>query len=253
MFCFSIQDLIVMETVLASLVCCLLVLSIDVVRMENQDQADKTTENPVLNQDNTSTTATSSNSTVLVTTLSNFTEGTTQPTSTEMDNENFTSTAAPAENTSVFQSSQATLTSLTDSASLKTTTPSSGTPTFTETTHTIYTTPDTPVIKFNSKLFTDICFVNDIKLCNFVLLGLNLNVSEKNMTIIFSAVLGVFLLALQINIPFKFSTDGFVADNDTLVISGGLYDGHPIYDNIPPVPSEPSHFSPTSYSAFFDA
>ncbi|XP_017264329.1 sialomucin core protein 24-like [Kryptolebias marmoratus] len=243
-----------METVLASLVCCLLVLSIDVVRMENQDQADKTTENPVLNQDNTSTTATSSNSTVLVTTLSNFTEGTTQPTSTEMDNENFTSTAAPAENTSVFQSSQATLTSLTDSASLKTTTPSSGTPTFTETTHTIYTTPDTPVSPAENSSHTLFTTVNT---ANRTTQGLNLNVSEKNMTIIFSAVLGVFLLALvmitlhrcrhkiqYMHQPLNSTNeeDGFVADNDTLVISGGLYDGHPIYDNIPPVPSEPSQF-----------
>lgn len=28
-------------------------------------------------------------------------------------------------------------------------------------------------------------------------------------------------------------TGTFVSDDDTLVISGGLYDAHPIYDNVP--------------------
>ncbi|KAI9524456.1 hypothetical protein NQZ68_018139 [Dissostichus eleginoides] len=33
------------------------------------------------------------------------------------------------------------------------------------------------------------------------------------------------------------TADAFVADDDTLVISGGLYDGHPIYDNVPEAPA----------------
>lgn len=37
-------------------------------------------------------------------------------------------------------------------------------------------------------------------------------------------------------------TEGFGADDDTLVISGGLYDGHPIYDNIPTPPEDQSQF-----------
>lgn len=40
----------------------------------------------------------------------------------------------------------------------------------------------------------------------------------------------------------SFSADEFAADDDTLVISGGLYDGHPIYDNVPPVPADQSQF-----------
>ena len=40
----------------------------------------------------------------------------------------------------------------------------------------------------------------------------------------------------------KFSADAFVADDDTLVISGGLYDGHPIYDNVPTVSEDQSQF-----------
>ena len=36
-----------------------------------------------------------------------------------------------------------------------------------------------------------------------------------------------------------FSTDQFEADDDTLVISGGLYDGHALFDQ-PPPPTEGS-------------
>lgn len=35
-------------------------------------------------------------------------------------------------------------------------------------------------------------------------------------------------------------TGTFVSDDDTLVISGGLYDAHPIYDNVP-TPSDEQH------------
>ncbi|GAA6216781.1 flocculation protein FLO9-like [Lates japonicus] len=86
--------------------------------------------------------------------------------------------------------------------------------------------------------------------------GFGLNTSEKNMTIVFSVALGVFGLAL---VMFMFhrckqkiqylhqplnNTDGdaFVADDDTLIISGGLYDGHPIYDNVPEAPEDRSQF-----------
>lgn len=144
MFCIPIQDLITMETVSTSLVYCLLVLSFDGVQTENQHLVNKATENPGLNLKQASTVPTSTNSLVLGTSSSDLTEGTTQYTSRETDNEKFSSTAATTENTSAFQTSQSTSTSLTDSASLKTTPPSTETPTFTLTTQTIYTTPDTP-------------------------------------------------------------------------------------------------------------
>lgn len=40
----------------------------------------------------------------------------------------------------------------------------------------------------------------------------------------------------------EFLTDAFVTDEDTLVISGGLYDGHPIYDNVPTAQERDSQF-----------
>ncbi|CAG5978814.1 unnamed protein product [Menidia menidia] len=85
--------------------------------------------------------------------------------------------------------------------------------------------------------------------------GLDLNTSEKSMTIIFSAVLGVFALGIvtimlhkckhkvqYLHQPIHSSeeADEFVAGEDTLVISGGLYDGHPIYDRLPPDPPNQS-------------
>ncbi|KAM8914931.1 uncharacterized protein AB9W97_012104 isoform 1-T2 [Spinachia spinachia] len=90
-----------------------------------------------------------------------------------------------------------------------------------------------------------------------VLHGLRLNISEKSMTVAFSSVLGVLGLAVVVFMFHKCKhkiqylhqplnstgdTDDFVADDDTLVISGGLYDGHPIYDNVPPVPADQSQF-----------
>lgn len=49
-----------------------------------------------------------------------------------------------------------------------------------------------------------------------------------------------YLIIILLNI--SFSTDAFVADDDTLVISGGLYDGHPIYDNVPTASADESQF-----------
>lgn len=85
--------------------------------------------------------------------------------------------------------------------------------------------------------------------------GLGLNIAEKNMTIVFSAVLGAFALALVVLMfhkckhkiqylhqPLNNAGDEFVAEDDTLVISGGLYDGHPIYDNVPTAPDDQSQF-----------
>ncbi|XP_037304346.2 sialomucin core protein 24-like [Pungitius pungitius] len=84
-----------------------------------------------------------------------------------------------------------------------------------------------------------------------------LNTYEMSMTIAFSSVLGVLGLALVMFMFLKCKhkiqylhqplnntgdPDEFVADDDTLVISGGLYDGHPIYDNLPPVPADQSQF-----------
>lgn len=80
---------------------------------------------------------------------------------------------------------------------------------------------------------------------NKVKQGLALDYSEKILTAVFSGVLGVLVLGLvtyQIirckqrrkqysHQPLTENNgDGFLTEDDTLVISGGLYDGHNIYD-----------------------
>ncbi|XP_056130539.1 sialomucin core protein 24-like [Lampris incognitus] len=87
--------------------------------------------------------------------------------------------------------------------------------------------------------------------------GVKLANSEKNMTIVFGVLLGTFAVGLFMYMfhgrkrRMQFShqplyntadTDGLIADNDTLVISGGLYDGHPIFDNQPPTTTQQSQF-----------
>lgn len=87
--------------------------------------------------------------------------------------------------------------------------------------------------------------------------GARLSPSEKILTITFSVMLGFFALAVaaiklhgftyklqffheplnntdDLNVP----TD----DPDTLVVSGRLYDGHPIYDHVPPARQDESQF-----------
>ncbi|XP_034021905.1 mucin-22 [Thalassophryne amazonica] len=75
---------------------------------------------------------------------------------------------------------------------------------------------------------------------------LGLNTSEKSMTIFFSVVLGLFGVALVLLMYHRCKqkiqyfhqpldntedTDQFVTDDDTLIISGGLYDGHSLSAN----------------------
>lgn len=40
----------------------------------------------------------------------------------------------------------------------------------------------------------------------------------------------------------SFPGNASVADDDILVISGGLYDGHPIYDHVPTASEDQSQF-----------
>lgn len=251
-----------MDTIFAALTCYLLAISFAVV----QTQTKNLTITPTITTPglNLTATATSSNSTVYVTVISNLTDNTSPFTSTTRDNETFTkTTAAATENTSHLQTSLSTtiMTPLTNSTSKTTTQPTPGTPTFTalttpvnQTTAGFKSTPDTTVITATNSSHT----VNSTSdSTDRTTQGLGLNISEKNMTIVFSVVLGVFALALVV---FMFhrckhkiqyfhqplndtdDTDAFVADDDTLVISGGLYDGHPIYDNVPTAPAEQSQF-----------
>ncbi|XP_026022757.1 cell wall integrity and stress response component 2 [Astatotilapia calliptera] len=190
--------------------------------------------------------------------ISNLTEETTLYTSTQLDNKTVVSTtAATTERTSHYQTSQSatTLTPLTNSTTLRTTSSSTQMSTFTaQTTAAIQTTvgnsstPSTPVITTENATHTTM---------NRTRQDVGLNVSERNMTIVFSTVLGAFAVLLVFLMFHKCKqkiqylhqplnnaqyTDTFVADDDTLVISGGLYDGHPIYDNVPTAPADQSQF-----------
>ncbi|XP_040890746.1 sialomucin core protein 24-like [Toxotes jaculatrix] len=242
-----------MDTSFPTLACCLLAISFAVAKTEKGNLT-QTTTTPGLNVTHTTAFVTSSNSTVHVTFISNGTDDTTSFTSTTWDNETVNKT------TSHFQTFQSTTisTPLTNITSLTTITPGTHTPTFTtlttpeiQTTEGYTSTPETTVITTANLSHTVNTTSGSV---DRITQGLGLNISEKNMTIVFSVVLGVFAVALVI---FMFhrckqkiqylhqplnNTDAFVADDDTLIISGGLYDGHPIYDNVPTAPEDQSQF-----------
>lgn len=251
-----------MDTVFATLACCLLALSF-VVAQTDKGNLTTTTSSLDLNVTKPTATATLPNSTVHVTANSNLTENTTPFTSTTRDNETLTkSTAATTGSTSLPQTPQLTtiMTPQTNSTSMISTTPDPHTPTLSGlTTQAMQTTgytstADTTVITTANSSHTVNTTSDPMDRTTQVS---QLNISEKNMTVIFSVVLGVFVVALVVFMFHKCKqklqyihqplnntddTDGFVADNDTLVISGGLYDGHPIYDNVPTVSADQSQF-----------
>ncbi|CAB1450809.1 unnamed protein product [Pleuronectes platessa] len=162
-----------------------------------------------------------------------------------------------------LQTSQSTtiLAPLTNSTTLTTSTPAALTPTSTvltvptsETTTGYTRTPDTTAITSANSTRTVNTTSHSV---DATTQGLRLNISEQNLTIVFSVVLGVFAVSLVVFMfrrcrqktqylhqPLNNSdcADAFVADDDTLVISGGLYDGHPMDDNAPAAPDDQSRF-----------
>ncbi|XP_043977036.1 sialomucin core protein 24-like [Gambusia affinis] len=244
-----------METIVAPLVYFLLALSFKMAHTDNQNVTFTTPPNLGLNLTEFTVASTSLNSTVTPTTLLNSTKDTAEYTSTKHGNNTFSTTVAATENTSQHQTSQsATLTSPTGNGSLNTTTPTVQSPTLTITTQTIHTMDTTfdatlgSTVNSPHSMTTSTVSVNATE-------GLRLNISERNMTIIFSGMLGLFALTIVMIMFYKCKhkfqylhqpldttdgTDGFVLDDDNLVISGGLYDAHPIYDNVPPTSAEPS-------------
>ncbi|XP_030586353.1 mucin-5AC-like [Archocentrus centrarchus] len=248
-----------MDVSFTILACCLLALSFNVAQTKNGTSTPPTTSSLTMKE--VITTPTSSNSTSPVTIISNLTEETTQYNSTKLDNQTFVNTtAATTESTSNHQTSQSatTLTPLIDSTLLKTTS-NTQMPTFTaSTTATIQTTvghlstAGTPVITSENSSHAVITTSDSV---NRTTQGVVLNMSERSMTIVFSTVLGALSVLLAFFMFHKCKqkiqylhqplnnadyTDAFVADDDTLVISGGLYDGHPIYDNVPTAPADQS-------------
>lgn len=232
MFCFPVQDLMAMDSIFATLVCFLLAFSFAVAQREKA----KLTVTPTMRNSDSNLTlthtpaaVTPSNSTGQVTVISNLTDNTTPFTSTTKDNE--TTTAATVGSTNHLQTSQSTTIM---STSLTTTTPGTHTPTFTAMTtpamqttvgyistsgttvitsanssHTVNTASDSVGSTTQGKHQT-LCLFNHliahhgrylnrerlIASSSPVLVSLRLNISEKNMTILFSVVLGVFAVAL---------------------------------------------------------
>lgn len=69
-----------------------------------------------------------------------------------------------------------------------------------------------------------------------------LNNAGKAFPLVMHSVYRIVSVVSNVLNPISFSGDEFVAEDDTLVISGGLYDGHPIYDNVPTAPDDQSQF-----------
>uniref|UniRef100_A0A3Q1FBK2 Cell wall integrity and stress response component 4-like n=1 Tax=Acanthochromis polyacanthus TaxID=80966 RepID=A0A3Q1FBK2_9TELE len=226
----------------AALACCLLALSFAVVQTENNTE---TVTTPKAQQPN---------STAHVTDMPTLSEDTTRYTGTTEDKGAFTkTTAAKTESTNQPQTSQSTTMSP-PPASLKTTTPTTQTPTFTtlttqanQTAADNTSTPNTTAVTTGNSSHTVSATPQPV---NRTTNGLGLNASEKTITIVFSAVLGAFGAALLMfmvhkckhKIQFMSRSSSYNQYDDTLVISGGLYDDHPIYDNVPPVPGNESQF-----------
>ncbi|XP_056241858.1 sialomucin core protein 24-like [Seriola aureovittata] len=245
-----------MDTIFATVACCLLAVSFAEAHAEKMNLT-ITPTTPGLNLNHTTTLVTSSNTTVHATVISNISEDTTSFTSTTWDNETFNETTSHPQ---TYQSTTI-LNPLTNSSLLTTTTPGTHTSSFTAVTMPVIqstagyiSTPDTSVITTANSSNTVNTTSDSV---DRITQGFGLDISEKNMTIVFSVALGVFGVALVI---FMFhrckqkiqylhqplnntdDTDAFVADDDTLIISGGLYDGHPIYDNVPTAPEDQSQF-----------
>lgn len=230
-----------MDTTFTALVCYLLAVSF---AMEQKGNLTAPISLPGLNQTDT----TPFNSTEQAATTSNMTINATTY-----------STTAPADGTNNQSTSQPTtiMTPSTTITSLTATTGSSHTTTLTAVTTPAIQTTDSNMSTSDSTVVTTASSspVSTTSDSNITTKAFLLDTSEKNMTIIFTVVLGTAALALVIftfhkckhKIQYahqRLDNDrgSFVADDDTLVISGGLYDGHPIYDNVPPVSTDQSQF-----------
>uniref|UniRef100_A0A8C3G597 Uncharacterized protein n=1 Tax=Cyclopterus lumpus TaxID=8103 RepID=A0A8C3G597_CYCLU len=260
-----------MDTIFATLACCLLLIPFAVAQtQEEQSTVGPTIPSPDINTTHTTaTTLPSANSTGHIAVITNSTESTTPFTATTQKNNETSAdaTAATSESTSRLQTSQSTANVTPQTNGTSPTTATHGTPTATALTTTQTT------VGYISTALTFVSFFFSLALQD-----LRLNISEKNMTIVFSVVLGVFAVAVVVFMlhkckhkiqylhqplnntgdagkvfPFVMHSVHIRSYDDTLVISGGLYDGHPIYDNVPTAPEDQSQFRlhPTSISHSF--
>lgn len=241
-----------MDTVIATLACCFLALSLVLAQTGNMDPTVITP--PAISGSHltpVTTPRSTSNAAVDPTTAVKPTEGTTEYSSTGPGQ--VTLSSSTAETTEIPLT---TPTSDTTSASTQTTLSTQSPPTTTVTAEASHTTVTDTGTTITPVTTTDNGSPNS-STASVEGGTKGLNISEKSMTIVFSVILGVFIVALVVFALYKYkhkiqylhqplnsadNTDAFVDDGDTLVISGGLYDGHPIYDNVPPPPSDRSQF-----------
>uniref|UniRef100_A0AAV2M6U5 Uncharacterized protein n=1 Tax=Knipowitschia caucasica TaxID=637954 RepID=A0AAV2M6U5_KNICA len=86
--------------------------------------------------------------------------------------------------------------------------------------------------------------------------AMQLSLSERNLTITFSCILGFFALVVVavkfnrcihktqfLHQPLHNIEDLNGSTTGNTLISRGLHDGHPIYDNVPPAGQDEAHFS----------
>ncbi|XP_026162963.1 cell wall integrity and stress response component 4 isoform X2 [Mastacembelus armatus] len=225
-----------------AMACCLLAISSAL----NTQMRNLTTTTTTTNLTHATTSVSSSSPTRNATAGSNTTEDTSPfPSSTTWGNQTF--------NESTSEPSATITTPLTKSTSLMTAAPHTPTATTAQTAAGYTGTPDVTATTTANPPHT----VNTTSDTDNKSQGLGLNTSEKNLTIVFSVILGLFAVAIIVLVLHKCKqklqymhqplnnssdTEMFVADDDTLVISGGLYDGHPIYDDVPTAPAEQSQF-----------
>lgn len=240
-----------MDAIIATLLCSVLAFSVAVP------------QNDILNVTDSFPT-TSTTTTVTPSVISNSTDNTTPFTSMTSGNETINkTTATPTKGSTHFQTTLSTTTTTpqTNHTSHTSATPGTKAPTSAalttpsvQTTGGYITSPDTTVKTTAGSPHT----VSTTPDSMFrTTQGLGLSSSEINMTIVFSVILGVFAMAIVLFMfqkckhkiqylpqPLTNSddADAFVTDEDTLVISGGLYDGHPIYDNVPTAQERESQF-----------
>ncbi|TNN76459.1 hypothetical protein EYF80_013324 [Liparis tanakae] len=249
-----------METVFAALACCLLLVPFAVAQAQEEGSPVTPTGPRPASDTPASAALPSANSTGHVGVISDSTESTTSFPATTPEGETSTGATAAAaatpESATRPQTSQSTVNGTIGTSPTTTTL---GAPTSTAPTSTALTTTQTTggYVSTTDATAESSSHAADAtsESTGRTTRGLGLNISEKNMTIVFSAVLGAFALTLVVFMfhkckhkiqylhqPLNNAGDDFVADDDTLVISGGLYDGHPIYDNVPTAQEDPSQF-----------
>nr|XP_055069072.1 sialomucin core protein 24-like [Misgurnus anguillicaudatus] len=129
---------------------------------------------------------------------------------------------------------------------------------------TVTTSKTSPTTKPTEKTSTTVTLGNST-----ILPGASLSGSETSLTILFSIVLGMIILMILVYFAHKFrrrkqarvqythrrlqnedTGEQFIAPDDTLVISGGLYDGPQIYNPTMTVQSEEDYQTDTSGFAY---